>query len=157
MGENSRGDSRSKKRRFRFLWKKKKKGDTSITQEELAARQQVKFAAGAAGSIHASNQDTAAPAPKASVDERLENIKIRKSWLCQTTFFKNMSKWAFETVDADGSGEVDEKELYSGLLLIHLKLGSYAGPAACKVSNVDISLHAGKQPSPADFIDPLHL
>lgn len=24
------------------------------------------------------------------------------------------------------------KELYSGLLLIHLKLGSYAGPAACK-------------------------
>jgi hypothetical protein len=39
---------------------------------------------------------------------------------------------AFETVDQDRSGSVDEKELYSGLLLIHLQLGMYAGPAACK-------------------------
>jgi hypothetical protein len=35
-------------------------------------------------------------------------------------------------VDTDESGEVDEKELYSGMLLIHLKLGCYAGPAACR-------------------------
>jgi hypothetical protein len=43
-----------------------------------------------------------------------------------------MSNAAFAVVDADESGEVDEKELYSGLLLIHLKLGCYAGPAACR-------------------------
>ncbi|OEU23541.1 hypothetical protein FRACYDRAFT_143514, partial [Fragilariopsis cylindrus CCMP1102] len=31
----------------------------------------------------------------------------------------------------DKSGYIDENELYTGLLLIHLKLGMYAGPAAC--------------------------
>jgi hypothetical protein len=54
-------------------------------------------------------------------------------WLARTKFFQRMCDWAFTVVDQDGSGNVDEKELYSGLLLIHLKLGSYAGPAACKV------------------------
>jgi hypothetical protein len=43
-----------------------------------------------------------------------------------------MLESAFQMVDADGSGEVDEQELYSGLLLIHLKLGVSLGPAACK-------------------------
>lgn len=43
-----------------------------------------------------------------------------------------MCDTAFDGVDLDGSGSVDEKELYSGLLLIHLKLGCYAGPAACR-------------------------
>lgn len=56
----------------------------------------------------------------------------KKSWLARTSFFQNILEWAFDEVDADGSGHVDEKELYSGLLLIHLKLGTYAGPAACK-------------------------
>ena len=56
----------------------------------------------------------------------------RKSWLCKTTFFKNMIDSSFELVDQDNSNDIDEKELYSGLLLIHLKLGTYAGPAACK-------------------------
>lgn len=54
------------------------------------------------------------------------------NFLTRTKFFQEMLKWAFDQVDADGSGTVDEKELYSGLLLIHLKLGTYAGPAACK-------------------------
>ena len=43
-----------------------------------------------------------------------------------------MLAWAFDTVDANQSGTVDEQELYSGMLLIHLQLGAYAGPAACK-------------------------
>lgn len=60
---------------------------------------------------------------------------VKPNWLCRTKFFRNMCDWAFTVVDQDGSGSVDEKELYSGLLLIHLKLGSYAGPAACKVSH----------------------
>ena len=62
-----------------------------------------------------------------------KDSSLKKSWLCRTRMFKGMSDWAFDVVDADGSGSVDEKELYSGLLLIHLKLGTYAGPAACKV------------------------
>ena len=57
----------------------------------------------------------------------------KKSWLSGSKYFQQMSDSAFDAIDADGSGEVDEKELYSGLLLIHLKLGSMAGPAACKV------------------------
>jgi len=56
----------------------------------------------------------------------------KKSWISGSAQFRKMANWAFDVIDADGSGEVDEKELYSGLLLIHLKLGSYAGPAACK-------------------------
>ncbi|KAG7340202.1 EF hand domain containing protein [Nitzschia inconspicua] len=54
------------------------------------------------------------------------------NFLTRTQMFQDMLEWAFRQVDADGSGEVDPQELYSGLLLIHLKLGSYAGPAACK-------------------------
>jgi hypothetical protein len=62
-----------------------------------------------------------------------KDISTKKGYFCKTRFFHNMCQSAFQVVDADGSGDVDEKELYSGLLLIHLKLGTYAGPAACKV------------------------
>ena len=58
--------------------------------------------------------------------------KYRGSWLTRTKRFCQLSNWAFDVIDTDGSGSVDEKELYSGLLLIHLKLGCYAGPAACR-------------------------
>lgn len=54
------------------------------------------------------------------------------SWLCRTKRFQRMCDMAFDAIDTDQSGSVDEKELYSGLLLIHLKLGLYAGPAACR-------------------------
>jgi Ca2+-binding EF-hand superfamily protein len=58
--------------------------------------------------------------------------KASSSWFCRTKYFRQMCDTAFAGIDLDGSGEVDEKELYSGLLLIHLKMGCYAGPAACK-------------------------
>eukprot|EP00547_Thalassionema_nitzschioides_P004382 CAMPEP_0194200360 /NCGR_PEP_ID=MMETSP0156-20130528/994_1 /TAXON_ID=33649 /ORGANISM="Thalassionema nitzschioides, Strain L26-B" /LENGTH=302 /DNA_ID=CAMNT_0038925341 /DNA_START=80 /DNA_END=988 /DNA_ORIENTATION=+ len=61
-----------------------------------------------------------------------QSTESHTSWLTRSKNFRRMSDWAFEAVDVDGSGCVDEKELYSGLLLIHLKLGTYAGPAACK-------------------------
>ena len=54
------------------------------------------------------------------------------SWLTRTKTFQTFCKNAFEIVDFDDSGTVDEKELYTGLLLIHLKLGMYVGPAACR-------------------------
>ena len=62
----------------------------------------------------------------------LPKPKFKSSWLSRTKWFTKLSDAAFDVVDADESGEVDEKELYSGLLLIHLKLGCYAGPAACR-------------------------
>jgi hypothetical protein len=61
------------------------------------------------------------------------NVSLSMSWFSQLEWFKRMSHWAFDVVDSDQSGHIDEQELYSGLLLIHLKLGTYAGPAACKV------------------------
>jgi hypothetical protein len=74
------------------------------------------------------------------VAQRLESTQLKKPWLCRTKFFKTMIDSSFLLVDQDGSNDVDEKELYSGLLLIHLKLGTYAGPSACKVSTVPIYL-----------------
>lgn len=70
------------------------------------------------------------PSLKTTDDGLLRHAK--PSWLCRTKAFQNACNTAFEAVDLDGSGTVDEKELYSGLLLIHLKLGTYAGPAACR-------------------------
>jgi EF-hand domain pair len=56
----------------------------------------------------------------------------RPHWVCRTRYFQTLCDQAFRLIDSDGSGAVDEKELYTGLLLIHLQLGMYAGPAACK-------------------------
>lgn len=58
--------------------------------------------------------------------------KPRASFLCRTKAFRHLCDSVFDNIDTDGSGSVDEKELYSGLLLIHLQLGMYLGPAACK-------------------------
>lgn len=60
------------------------------------------------------------------------NATHKPSWFCRTIQFQKLCDTAFDIVDADGSGTVDVNELYSGLLLIHLKLGTYAGPAACR-------------------------
>ena len=53
-------------------------------------------------------------------------------WLARNKRFQKLCDAVFESIDTDGSGSIDEKELYAGLLLIHLKLGAYAGPAACR-------------------------
>jgi len=49
-----------------------------------------------------------------------------------SSFFKTICDDAFDSIDADGSGTIDDSELYRGLLLIHLKLGLYFGAPACK-------------------------
>jgi hypothetical protein len=74
---------------------------------------------------------TATPTQRVSMSEIVSSMP--KSWITKTKFFRNMIDAVFTDIDGDGSGDIDEKELYSGLLLIHLKLGAYAGPAACKV------------------------
>lgn len=70
-------------------------------------------------------------APENSVTTTTKRVPVG-NWLCRTRLFRKICASAFDMVDVDGSGSVDEKELYSGLLLIHLKLGCYAGPAACR-------------------------
>jgi hypothetical protein len=54
------------------------------------------------------------------------------AWLRNSVYFRKICDGAFEGIDVDKSGSVDKKELYSGILLVHLNLGMYLGPAACK-------------------------
>jgi hypothetical protein len=75
--------------------------------------------------------------PKSSVLHRIQGYRI--SLLCRTPFFKKLVRSAFEIVN-DGSNIVDENEVYGGLLLIHLKLGSYAGPLACEVRQLRLRM-----------------
>jgi hypothetical protein len=58
--------------------------------------------------------------------------RLPTSWLSRSKRFRKWCEWAFHVIDTDKSNSVDETELYSGLLLIHLKLGTYVGPAACR-------------------------
>ena len=67
----------------------------------------------------------------AATKKRTSRLK-KASWFCRTAYFSKLCDTAFDGVDSDRSGCVDVNELYSGLLLIHLKLGTYAGPAACR-------------------------
>ena len=52
------------------------------------------------------------------------------SYLTSTRMFQNLVTWAFREVDQDQSGHISKEELYTGMLLIHLKLATYLGPAA---------------------------
>lgn len=45
--------------------------------------------------------------------------------------FEKLVEKAYRICDTDGSGSVEKSELYAGLLLVHLNLAKYAGPAAC--------------------------
>lgn len=53
------------------------------------------------------------------------------NWLTRTAAFNKLSRWAFDQCDLDGSGQLDQTELYAGLLLVHVNLAKYAGAAAC--------------------------
>ena len=64
--------------------------------------------------------------------ERENEIPIVSKFL-QSKHFVKYCDIAFDLVDSNGDDVIDETELYAGLLLIHLKLGSFLGPAACKV------------------------
>jgi len=69
---------------------------------------------------------------KNDAELKKKNDQSTVSRLCLSRWFQSMCENAFKLCDEDKSGEVDEKELYQGLLLIHLQLGLYAGPAACR-------------------------
>eukprot|EP00591_Stephanopyxis_turris_P011249 CAMPEP_0195526658 /NCGR_PEP_ID=MMETSP0794_2-20130614/27852_1 /TAXON_ID=515487 /ORGANISM="Stephanopyxis turris, Strain CCMP 815" /LENGTH=174 /DNA_ID=CAMNT_0040657399 /DNA_START=130 /DNA_END=651 /DNA_ORIENTATION=+ len=59
-----------------------------------------------------------------------EKGKAARFWM-RTKAFRNLCKWSFDICDRDSSGEIDKTELYAGLLLVHINLAKYAGPAAC--------------------------
>lgn len=51
--------------------------------------------------------------------------------MTSTKAFQKLCKWAFDVCDSNGTGSINETELYAGFLLVHLNLAKYAGPAAC--------------------------
>lgn len=53
------------------------------------------------------------------------------SIMTRSKTFQNLVNYTFDTIDSDKSGTIDKKELYTGLILIHLNLAAYVGPAAC--------------------------
>ena len=58
--------------------------------------------------------------------EQGSNFITRQRWI------RRRIHRIFSQLDIDGSGSLDSAELYSGVLLIHLELAKYFGPAACK-------------------------
>mmetsp|Transcript_2382 Transcript_2382/g.2228 ORF Transcript_2382/g.2228 Transcript_2382/m.2228 type:complete len:222 (-) Transcript_2382:195-860(-) len=59
----------------------------------------------------------------------LESVKNRSYWT-NTSYFKKLVKWAFNICDDQKKGSVTKAELYVGVLMVHLKLAKYFGPAA---------------------------
>ena len=54
--------------------------------------------------------------------------------------FKVLVDKTFESMDIANKGEIDKVELYAGLLMIHLTIAKYAGPAACYVRHHSFAL-----------------
>jgi len=48
------------------------------------------------------------------------------AWYTRTKYFKALVEWVFYSLDAENTGAIDKKELYSGILLIHITLAKYA-------------------------------
>mmetsp|Transcript_55538 Transcript_55538/g.66977 ORF Transcript_55538/g.66977 Transcript_55538/m.66977 type:complete len:347 (+) Transcript_55538:99-1139(+) len=53
------------------------------------------------------------------------------SFLSKSKYFRRLTEWAFHVVNGDRSGKVDKKDVHAGLLLIHLQIALFSGPAAC--------------------------
>jgi len=70
----------------------------------------------------------------AKIDARnQQSVPVKESFdLANFKIFRKFSNYVFSEIDIDKSGGVDVEELYTGLLLFHLYLSSYLGPAAAK-------------------------
>lgn len=122
----------SKKRRFR--WFGGGKANKSVVPKKKTAQKSKSTAKQVQPplEVRVDTPKSRSSRKKTTTSSSTTPTSTSSSWLSRSKYFQQMSNAAFDMVDADQSGSVDEKELYSGLLLIHLKLGCYAGPAACR-------------------------
>jgi hypothetical protein len=61
-------------------------------------------------------------------------LPLTGNFLTRSRRFHRLVDWAFSVCDSRRKGAIGESELYAGLLLVHLNLAKWAGPAACFVS-----------------------
>ena len=120
----------STRQKRRWPWQKKRSRKTESASLKPATAQE---------KADTPQPVTPAPPPKKKEPRRTsadattgKASRRRTSLFTRSKRFQKICDAAFELTDLDGNGTVDEKEFYAGLLLIHLKLGMYAGPAACK-------------------------
>uniref|UniRef100_A0A7S1UZZ3 EF-hand domain-containing protein n=1 Tax=Grammatophora oceanica TaxID=210454 RepID=A0A7S1UZZ3_9STRA len=128
-------NSKKKKGLFGRLKRSSKAEKTKAKEEAVAAAKAATNSVATIPEVFDEKPAVPVEAPKTTPHVKDASKKKKKgkgSWISRSKWFRDLSDNAFTVIDADESGCVDEKELYSGLLLIHLKLGSYAGPAACK-------------------------
>ena len=64
----------------------------------------------------------------------LDQAKTVGNNFTRSRFFQALVNWAYGVCDSSGMGHLNKDELYAGLLLVHVKLAKFAGPAACFVS-----------------------
>lgn len=57
--------------------------------------------------------------------------QVTSNWITRSYHFKKLCKYVFEICDKGKTGAINSTELYAGVLLVHLTLAKYAGPAAC--------------------------
>jgi len=75
---------------------------------------------------------TTESSPSIQASKDVKRAQKFPSFFSKSERFQKLVSWTFEAIDVDKSGSVDKTELYSGLILIHLKLAAYVGPAACR-------------------------
>lgn len=80
----------------------------------------------ASNNTSSNNVDTAESS--SALETRTSKVLGKSRW------FQRVVQLTFQKMDRDGSGFIDQNEFYTGLLEIHLRLASFCGPAACKVS-----------------------
>jgi hypothetical protein len=57
--------------------------------------------------------------------------KSKSNFITRSSYFKKLCKGCFDICDGSKTGSINKAELYAAVLLVHLKMAKYAGPAAC--------------------------
>lgn len=57
--------------------------------------------------------------------------QVTSNWITRSYHFKKLCRYVFDICDKNKTGAINSTELYAGVLLVHLTLAKYAGPAAC--------------------------
>lgn len=65
-------------------------------------------------------------------------IILNNFFFIRSKTFQSLTKYAFEVCDSNGEGKITRSELYAALLLVHVKLAKFCGPAACSPPSKEV-------------------